>query len=93
VFSGLPTVVFAQVVRDVVLPRKELSGLYHVAAKPIAKFDLLTMIANVYGKNIDIVPDDTLVVDRSLDAKRFESATGYVAPEWIDLIKLMYAYK
>lgn len=93
VFSGLPTVVFAQVIRDVVLPHRELSGVYHVAAKPIAKFDLLTMIANVYGKIIDIVPDDTLVVDRSLDAKRFESATGYVAPEWIDMIKLMYAYK
>ena len=93
VFSGLPTVAFAQVVRDVVLPRKDLFGVYHVAAKPIAKFDLLTLIANVYGKVIDIVPDDTLVVDRSLDAKRSESATGYVAPEWIDLVKLMYAYK
>ena len=93
VFSGLPTVVFAQVVRDVVIPRKELTGLYHVAAKPIAKFDLLTMIADVYGKIIDIVPDDTLVINRSLDGKRFESATGYVAPEWLDLIKLMYAYK
>lgn len=93
VFSGLPTVTFAQIVRDVVIPRRELSGLYHVAAKPIAKLDLLKMIANVYGKTIDIVPDDTLVIDRSLDAKRFQLATGYVAPEWPELIKLMHAYK
>jgi dTDP-4-dehydrorhamnose reductase len=93
VFSGLPTVVFAQVVRDIVVPQTELSGLYHVAAKPIAKFDLLRMIADVYGKDIDIVPDDKLVIDRSLDAKRFQLATGYVAPEWPEMIKLMHTYK
>lgn len=93
IFSGLPTVIFSQVIRDVVIPHKELSGLYHVAAKPIAKFDLLKLIADVYGKTIDIVPDDTLVIDRSLDAKRFQLATGYVAPEWPELIKLMHAYK
>ncbi len=93
VFSGLPTVVFAQVVRDMVIPHTELSGLYHVAAKPINKFDLLKMIAKVYGKTIDIVPDDKLVIDRSLDATRFQSATGYIAPEWPELIKLMYEYK
>ena len=93
VFSGLPTVVFAQVVRDVVIPNPELSGLYHVAAQPINKFDLLKLIADVYGKSIDIVPDDKLVIDRSLDAKRFQSATGYIAPEWPELIKLMHTYK
>jgi dTDP-4-dehydrorhamnose reductase len=93
VFSGLPTVVFAQVVRDVVIPFKGLSGLYHVAAKPINKFDLLKLIADVYGKAIDIVLDDKLVIDRSLDASRFQSATGYIAPEWPELIKLMHAYK
>lgn len=93
IFSGLPTVVLAQIVRDVVIPRTNLSGVYHIAAKPIAKFDLLKMIAEVYGKTIDIVPDDTLVIDRSLDAKRFQLATGYVAPDWFELIKLMYAYQ
>lgn len=93
VFSGLPTVVFAQVVRDVVIPHTGLTGLYHVAAKPINKFDLLRLIADVYGKTIDIVPDDKLVIDRSLNAKRFQSATGYIAPEWPELINLMHKYK
>ena len=93
VFSGLPTVVFAQVVRDVVIPHKELSGLYHVAAQPIDKFSLLKLIADVYGKDIDIVPDDKLVIDRSLDASRFQTATGYIAPTWTELIELMHAYK
>ena len=56
VFSGLPAVVLAQIVRDVVLPRPELSGLCHVGAQPITKCDLLRLIANVYGKSIEMVP-------------------------------------
>ncbi len=92
VFSGLPTVVFAEVVRDVVIPNPELSGLYHVAAQPINKFDLIKLIAKVYGKQIEIEPDDRLVIDRSLDATRFREATGYVAPGWLELIEMMHAY-
>ncbi len=93
IFSGLPTVVFAQVIRDVVIPLPELSGLYHVAGSPIAKYDLLRLIAEVYGKSIEIVPNDGLVIDRSLDAGRFSEATGYVAPDWGEMIKLMHAYR
>jgi dTDP-4-dehydrorhamnose reductase len=93
VFSGLPTVMLAQVIRDVVIPHHELSGLYHVAAKPINKFDLLKLIANVYGKQIEIIPDDRLVIDRSLVAGRFRAATAYVAPEWDEMIRMMHAYK
>ena len=93
IFSGLPTVVFAQVIRDVVIPNKQLSGLYHVAAEPIDKYALLKLIAGVYGKAIDIVPDEKLVIDRSLDARNFQMATGYIAPVWPELIKLMHAYK
>lgn len=91
VFSGLPTVALAQIVRDVVIPRPDLAGVYHVAAQPISKYDLLKLIADVYGKSIEIVPDDQLVIDRSLNADRFREATGYVAPDWRSLINLMHS--
>lgn len=93
IFSGLPTVALAQIIRDVVIPRPDLFGVYHVAAQPISKYDLLRLVADVYGKSIEIVPDDQLVIDRSLNADRFRQATGYVAPKWLELIKLMHAYK
>lgn len=93
IFSGLPTVVLAQIIRDVVITRSDLSGVYHVAAKPISKYDLLKLIAEIYEKSIEIVPDDNLVIDRSLNAERFSLATGYIAPEWIDLIKTMHSYQ
>lgn len=93
IFSGLPTVVLAQIIRDEVIPRVDLSGVYHVAANPIDKFSLLKLVADVYGKKIDIVPDDKLVIDRSLAADRFYKATGYVAPDWLTLIERMHAYR
>lgn len=93
IFSGFPTVVLAQVIRDVVLPRPDLHGVYHVATQPISKFDLLRLVAEIYGKSIEIVPDDQLVIDRSLNAERFRAATGYVPPNWPQLIKLMYSYR
>lgn len=93
IFSGLPTVEFAQLVRDVILPRPELSGVYHVAAEPISKHDLLKLVAEVYGKAIEIVPDATLAIDRSLNAERFRAATGYVAPPWPKLVQKMHKFQ
>lgn len=93
VFSGLPTVELARVVCDFVLPHSQLHGLYHVAAKPINKFDLLKLIAQTYGRDIGITPSDELVINRSLNADRFKEATGYVAPEWPALVQRMYEFK
>ncbi len=91
IFSGLPTLEVAQVVKDYVLPRPQLSGVYHVAAQPISKLELLRLVAEVYQKDIEIRPDESLVIDRSLDASRFNEATGYSAPAWRELINKMHA--
>jgi len=91
VFSGLPTVVLARVMRDVVARHPELHGLYHVASEPIAKLRLLQLVAEVYGKRIEIEPDASVVVDRSLDGSRFRQATGWVAPPWPELIRTMHS--
>ena len=93
VFSGLPTVLFARIVRDIVIPNKHLNGLYHISAKPIAKYDLLRLIAKTYGLSIDIIPDDTLCIDRSLDSGKFQAATGYIAPGWDEIINIMHSYE
>lgn len=93
IFSGLPTVELARIVRDFVVSKPELSGLYHVASAPIAKYDLLTLIAEIYGKQIEIIPDAGLVIDRSLNAQRFSDATGYVSPSWPQLIRQIFEFQ
>jgi dTDP-4-dehydrorhamnose reductase len=89
IFSGLPAVELSRVIRDYVLPRAELSGLYHVSAAPISKYELLRLVAQVYGKAIEIVPDDEPDIDRSLDSSRFRGLVGYDPPEWPDLVRSM----
>jgi dTDP-4-dehydrorhamnose reductase len=93
VFSGQPTVVLANIVCNHIIPRPELRGLYHVAAAPITKHDLLRLVAEIYQKDIEIVPDDKLVIDRSLDAGRFAKATGYQPPPWREMIELMHRFQ
>ncbi len=92
IFSGLPTCELARVIRDFVVPRPDLHGLYHVSAAAIDKDTLLRLVADRYGHTIEIVPDDTLVIDRSLDSTRFREATGYCPPEWPALVAEMQAY-
>ena len=91
IFSGLTTVEVSRVIRDVVLPRPDMRGLWHVASTPIDKLSLLRLIADVYGKQIEIVPDYAVKIDRSLNAERFRRETGYEAPAWPELIEDMHA--
>jgi dTDP-4-dehydrorhamnose reductase len=91
IFSGFPACVLAEVVRDIIVPRPELHGIFHLATQPISKFDLLQLVAKRYGKSIKLIPDDSVVLDRSLVADRFSRETGYVAPAWSILIEEMYA--
>lgn len=92
IFSGLPTFELGRVIRDHVLPRRELRGIYHVSAAPIAKYDLLRLVAEEYGRSNEIAPDDAVVIDRSLDSTRFRLATGYAPPSWPELIRSMRAF-
>ncbi len=91
IFSGLPTVELARVILDFVIPQPALQGLYHVSVQPIDKLTLLRHVARIYQKEISIVPDEQLQIDRSLDSSRFRTATGYVPPQWPDLIEAMRA--
>jgi dTDP-4-dehydrorhamnose reductase len=90
IFSGLPTIELARVIHDYVLSDDKIHGLYHVSADPIAKYDLLKLIAKTYDKSIKIQASDQLVIDRSLDSTRFRSTTNYQPPSWPALIEAMH---
>lgn len=89
IFSGLPTMELARVIKDYVMPRPKLSGLYHISADPISKFDLLSLVSDVYSKKVKIIPERDFIMDRSLNSERFQNETGYKPPNWNELVKLM----
>jgi dTDP-4-dehydrorhamnose reductase len=90
IFSGLPTVTLAKIIRDYVLKDDSLSGLYQIASEPIDKLSLLELISRVYNKKIKIITDSSLEIDRSLRSEKFYRATGYEAPSWDELITEMH---
>ena len=90
IYSGFPTIELARIISDHVLPDRELSGVYHVSSAPISKYDLLKMVAERYGKQIEIAPDEDFAIDRSLNSDRFRSRTGYSPPPWPELIDRMH---
>jgi dTDP-4-dehydrorhamnose reductase len=91
IYSGLPTVELANIIRDVVLPNAKLSGLYHIASEPISKYDLLHLIAKTYGKKIAISKVNSPKIDRSLSYAKFKKQTGYLPKPWNQLIDEMHA--
>lgn len=86
IYSGFPTVEFAGIISRYVFPNPELHGVYQVSANAISKYDLLKMVARRYEKVIEIEPVDEPVIDRSLDSRRFQAASGYIPPDWETLV-------
>jgi len=89
IFSGFPVTVLARIIRDYVLPYPKLEGLYNLAAAPISKFDLLQLIAEIYNTNVTVIPDNSMKINRSLNASIFNAKTHYTPPSWVELITLM----
>lgn len=89
VFSGLPTVYVAKVLADYVLPNPSLSGLYQLSVDPIDKFSLISKVADVYSKQVEIEKFEDFVMDRSLNSTKFREETGFVAPSWDELVAIM----
>jgi dTDP-4-dehydrorhamnose reductase len=93
IFSGLTTLELSRVICDYVIPENTLHGVYQISSEPISKYDLLKLIADVYGKTVTIIPDETLTIDRSLDSTRFRTFTGYNPPSWFEMINEMYQFQ
>lgn len=92
IYSGFPTVEIARIIAEYIIPNENLFGLYHVSAEPIAKYDLLNLVAKIYHKKIIIKPFDQFILDRSLDSTKFRKITSYQPPSWERLVKKMYSY-
>jgi len=86
IFSGLPSKYFGYVLHQYVLPNSQLSGLCHISSEPIDKYSLLKALSIFYNKKIEIIPDESVVINRSLDSSCFTKKTGFAAPSWKDLI-------
>lgn len=86
VFSGPTTPVLARAVADILERHSSLAGLYHLSADPIAKCELLKLLRDAFEVEIEIEPDESVVIDRSLDSTALRDATGWTCPSWPEMV-------
>lgn len=90
IFSGLPVCVLAQILVDFVIFNRNLEGIYHIASDPISKFDLLTLVGEIYDSPVVVIPDHSVKINRSLNTEKFQRETLYSPPNWNTLVNLMH---
>ena len=89
IYSGFPTIVFADIISNLLMNFPQLSGIYHVSSDPIDKCTLLELLNKAYDANVKIEPDNTFVIDRSLDSSRFRQETLFDPLAWVNMIEIM----
>ena len=86
IYSGFTTDELSRIILQYVIPHPELIGVYHVSSEPISKYDLLLLARQAFQHDVEILPDETFVCDRSLNSTLFRQAAGYTPPSWSEMI-------
>lgn len=85
-FNGLSTPVLAGMMARLIESGSLAAGTYHVGGEPIDKYSLLVLIRDAFDLDLEIVPADVPVVDRTLDSSRFHAATRLAVPAWPSMV-------
>ncbi len=86
IFSGLTTRELSRVIALILERHPQASGLYHVSAAPISKYELLVKLRERLQTAVDIAPADEPRIDRSLDSTRFRRVFAYQPPSWDQML-------
>ncbi len=84
-FTGPTAPVLARAICEVIDHHSQLEGVWHVGAEPISKYDLLVLLRDTFGHEVEVVPDSGVVIDRTLNSSRFRAATGWAPPSWPEM--------
>jgi dTDP-4-dehydrorhamnose reductase len=87
IYTGFTTLEMSRTIEKLLLKYPKASGVYHVSSNPINKYELLLLIREKLGHDIEIIPDDAFRCDRSLDSSRFRVEFSYIPPAWSTMIE------
>jgi dTDP-4-dehydrorhamnose reductase len=76
-----------EIISTLIEGHPSVDGLYHVSSEPINKYDLLNELKEVLKLDIEIISDESVVIDRSLDSTRFKELTHIYIPTWDEMIE------
>lgn len=88
-YTGVTTNYMASALVRLINEFPYLSGVWHLSADSISKYDLIELVDKVYGLGMQIARDENFVCDRRLDSTLLRQKTGIVPPAWADMIASM----
>jgi dTDP-4-dehydrorhamnose reductase len=91
IYSGLTTKELAKVIGNLVPTETGLSGLFHVSSEAISKLEIIIKLNELLDLNIEVIEDETVRINRSLNSHRFQTATNIFAPKWDLMLKELCA--
>ena len=87
IYSGITTNCMADFVVKIIENYPDMNGLYNVSSEKITKFDLLKLFNEYFDTNITIIPNNLFATNKALNSEKFFKKTGFIKPDWVDLIK------
>lgn len=87
IYTGFTTQEMSRIIEKMLVEFPDASGVYQVSSHPINKYELLKLVREKFGLNIEIVPDSEFRCDRSLNSTRFRSEFSYTPPSWVEMIE------
>ncbi len=82
IYSGVTTCWMGEVITKIIKENIHLSGLYNISSSPISKYDLITMICNIFNLNIKINQNHDFSSNKSLISTKFFERTQIDKPNW-----------
>lgn len=86
IYTGFTAQELGRLISKIIDHHPDLHGLWQASSERINKYDLLNLVKSVYQAPIEIIPDDAVTIDRSLDSTRLRQAIGYIPPTWEQMV-------
>jgi dTDP-4-dehydrorhamnose reductase len=85
-YSGLTSNSLAEIIRDEIITRPKLNGIFNLCSYPITKYKLLVLISKIYKIKVSIKKLGGKKINRILVNKKFTQTTGYKFENWKKMI-------
>jgi|CXWL01.1.fsa_nt_gi dTDP-4-dehydrorhamnose reductase len=89
VMNGFTAPALAGLMSRIALQAPNLHGIWHLGGEPISKFRLLELVNDAYECRASLEPDDSVVCDRSLDARGLLRQIPLALPDWNKMIQAL----
>ena len=88
IYSGVTSEVLAKIIARIINNFPNIYGVRNIASKPISKFKLLQELNKKLPETrINVLQDDEIVCDRSLDSSKLNKEIGELVPSWDEMLE------